>query len=95
MLDVPFCCCLSKGSAADIAKAAMIRVAAVLRGLEGARLLLQIHDELLLEVPASGLHAAAESVREAMESAAALEGVPLTVKMRTGVYVMLNFFGFY
>ena len=61
----------------------MVRVAAVLRRLE-ARLLLQIHDELLLEVPAARLRDAAEAVREAMEGAAALEGVPLTVKMQAG-----------
>ena len=69
---------------------AMIRAVEAFRGLETrlgrplGRLLLQIHDELLLEVPAASLREAATALQEAMEGAAVLEGIPLAVKMRSG-----------
>jgi DNA polymerase-1 len=70
-----------QGSAADIIKRAMIRVppALVEAGL-GARMLLQVHDELLFEVPDKEVKAAAALVKKVMEGAAlpALElSVPL------------------
>ncbi len=73
-----------QGTAADIMKIAMIRVAARLRG-EGfrSRLLLQVHDELLLEVPRDEIGALVPVVRATMESALALD-VPLTVDVKTG-----------
>ena len=73
-----------QGTAADIMKIAMIRVAARLRG-EGfqARLLLQVHDELLLEVPRDEVDRLVPLVRETMEGALALD-VPLTVDVKTG-----------
>ncbi len=73
-----------QGTAADIMKIAMIRVAARLRG-EGfrARLLLQVHDELLLEVPRDEVDRLVPAVRETMEGALALD-VPLTVDVKTG-----------
>ena len=59
-----------QGSAADIIKRAMIRVPAALAGagLEG-RMLLQVHDELLFEVPEAEVEATVALVREVMESA--------------------------
>ncbi len=68
-----------QGSAADIIKRAMIRVPDALKaaGLEG-RMLLQVHDELLFEVPESEAEATAECVRKVMEGAASLS-VPLIV----------------
>ena len=51
-------------------------------GME-TRMILQVHDELLFEVPAHELARAQEMVRAAMESAMALE-VPLRVDMGTG-----------
>ena len=73
-----------QGTAADIMKIAMIRVAARLRA-EGfrARLLLQVHDELLLEVPRDEVGRLVPAVRETMEGALALD-VPLTVDVKIG-----------
>ena len=73
-----------QGTAADIMKIAMIRVAARLRA-EGfrARLLLQVHDELLLEVPRDEVDRLVPAVRETMEGALALD-VPLTVDVKIG-----------
>jgi DNA polymerase-1 len=73
-----------QGTAADIMKIAMIRVAGRLRA-EGfrARLLLQVHDELLLEVPRDEVDRLVPAVRETMEGALALD-VPLTVDVKIG-----------
>jgi DNA polymerase-1 len=57
-----------QGTAADLMKMAMRRVAGVLdEGGFQARLLLQVHDELLLEVPRSEIDTVKDRVREAME----------------------------
>jgi DNA polymerase-1 len=74
-----------QGTAADLMKLAMIRLHAQLteRGLP-ARLLLQVHDELVLEVAANAVPKAASLAREIMEGAAALR-VPLKVDIGTGV----------
>jgi len=68
-----------QGSAADIIKRAMIVMDAALaaEGLK-ARMLLQVHDELIFEVPLEEAEATAAAVRRVMESAAHLD-VPLTV----------------
>jgi DNA polymerase-1 len=68
-----------QGTAADILKKAMIDLHGdlPLRGLH-ARMILTVHDELLFEVPRDEAAAAAEIVRERMESAVTLS-VPLTV----------------
>ena len=73
-----------QGSAADLIKEAMIIVETDLmkQGLSG-RLLLQIHDELLLEAPQEELHATVKSVRSAMEGVAVLK-VPLLVDILIG-----------
>jgi len=73
-----------QGSAADLIKKAMIDLHRELRrrGL-GARLILQIHDELLLEVPEKEAEEARELVRQVMEGALALD-VPLVVDARLG-----------
>jgi len=52
------------------------------RGL-AAQVILQVHDELLLDVPAGELEAVRELVRRCMESAMDLD-VPLKVDMGTG-----------
>lgn len=69
-----------QGSAADLIKLAMIRVHAQLPA--PARLLLQVHDELVLEAPAALAEEVARMVRHEMESAARLS-VPLRVE--TGI----------
>jgi DNA polymerase-1 len=73
-----------QGTAADILKIAMIRLERRLaeRGLR-ARMVLQVHDELVLEVPREELSEVAPLVREVMEGAYAL-GVPLKVDMEVG-----------
>ncbi len=77
-----------QGTAADIIKRAMIRVPPALddAGLK-ARMLLQVHDELLFEVPEAELAATGEVVKAVMERACApaLElSVPLTVDLGIG-----------
>ncbi|MFW5833633.1 MAG: DNA polymerase I, partial [Pseudomonadota bacterium] len=73
-----------QGSAADIMKRAMIRVARRLRTERtGARMLLQVHDELVFEAPAGEVARLADLLREEMEGAAALS-VPLVVEVGHG-----------
>jgi DNA polymerase-1 len=61
-----------QGTAADIIKRAMVRVPpALTRAKLSARMLLQVHDELLFEVPEAELEATTALVREVMEGAAA------------------------
>jgi DNA polymerase-1 len=73
-----------QGTAADLMKLAML---AVDRALSGAglrsRILLQVHDELLIEVPAEELESAAGLVRTAMEGVGGL-CVPLVVEQGSG-----------
>ena len=73
-----------QGSAADIIKVAMVRAHAALRdaGLR-ARLVLQIHDELLVEVPEGEGAAATRLVRQAMVDAYLLDP-PLVVDTGAG-----------
>jgi DNA polymerase-1 len=73
-----------QGSNADIIKVAMVRIHDRLREEgRGARLVLQVHDELLLEVPDAELSAVKELVREEMCGAFDLEP-PLAVDIGTG-----------
>jgi DNA polymerase-1 len=73
-----------QGTAADIMKIAMIRIPPALTkaGLHG-RMLLQVHDELVLECPRSELSAVETTVREIMENAYPM-GIPLTTEARWG-----------
>ncbi|MFP5450812.1 MAG: DNA polymerase, partial [Thermoleophilia bacterium] len=73
-----------QGTAADIIKAAMVRAHAALReaGLD-ARLILQIHDELLIEAPEAEAAKVTALVREAMVGAYRLDP-PLVVETGTG-----------
>jgi DNA polymerase-1 len=73
-----------QGSAADLIKVAMIHLHSALREERLAtRLLLQVHDELVLEVPERESAAAMELVKRHMESAARLR-VPLVVSVGVG-----------
>jgi DNA polymerase-1 len=73
-----------QGSAADIIKRAMVRAHDALRRAGGgARLVLQIHDELLLEAPVDQVATASRLVSEAMVGAYDLEP-PLTVDVGVG-----------
>jgi DNA polymerase-1 len=73
-----------QGSAADLIKMAMINIQRALtsRGLD-SRMLLQVHDELVFEVPAGELDVVREIVRHEMEHAAELS-VPLVVDLGIG-----------
>ena len=73
-----------QGTAADLLKKAMLAVDRRLRAEHaGARLLLSVHDELVLEVPADALEPIAALVRQEMEGAERL-AVPLVVDVGTG-----------
>lgn len=73
-----------QGSAADLIKLAMLRVAGVLEEEHPqARLLLQVHDELLLEVPEAEAEAVAAMVKKEMEGIYQLD-VPLVAEAHVG-----------
>ncbi len=73
-----------QGTAADIIKIAMAHVHDALRsGGFRARMILQVHDELVLEVPEEEVDAVSALVREKMEGAASLS-VPLTAEVGVG-----------
>ncbi len=78
-LNAPF-----QGTAADIIKIAMIRLDAALpRAGLATRLVLQVHDELVLEAPTQEVEEARRLVREVMEGAAQLK-VRLAVDVGSG-----------
>lgn len=73
-----------QGTAADIMKMAMIRVDKELKNRKmKSRLVLQVHDELLIEAWKEELPQVEELLRECMEQAAELD-VPLIIDMHTG-----------
>ncbi len=73
-----------QGSAADLIKLAMVRIHRALRdGALQSRMLLQVHDELIFEVPEAEVETMAPLVRTSMEQAANLR-VPLVVDVGTG-----------
>lgn len=73
-----------QGTAADIMKIAMLRVpAAIARANLSARVLLQVHDELVLECPRAELHPTARIVMDEMRHAYQLV-VPLLTEARYG-----------
>ena len=73
-----------QGTAADIIKLAMVRVDEALRreGLQ-SRLILQVHDELLLECPPEEVETAARILQQAMEGVISLR-VPLSAEVHQG-----------
>jgi len=73
-----------QGTAADIMKIAMIRLHGRLRAAASpARLLLSVHDEVVLEVPRGLVPELAPLVRETLETALPLD-VPLDVDVKVG-----------
>ncbi len=74
-----------QGTAADIMKIAMLHIPPALEkaGLR-ARMLLQVHDELVLEVPKDELDRTAKLVQEVMASAYSLD-IPLSTEARSGL----------
>ena len=73
-----------QGSAADIIKVAMVRIQRALQE-EGhrSRMILQVHDELVFDVPKDEVDAMTRLVKEHMEQAVEL-AVPLEVEVQTG-----------
>lgn len=73
-----------QGSAADLIKVAMIRIHSALASRKlSSRMLLQVHDELVFEVPGPELEELAQLVKHEMEHAATLS-VPLVVDLGVG-----------
>ena len=71
-----------QGTAADLIKVAMIRIDQALRGMQ-TRLLLQVHDELVLESPPDEVEEVKSLVKKEMESAYELR-VPMLVEVGQG-----------
>ena len=72
-----------QGTAADIIKLAMLSMAAWLQDRDDARMLMQVHDELVFEVRADAVDEVRAAVIERMSGAATL-AVPLLVDVGTG-----------
>lgn len=74
-----------QGSSADIIKIAMLRVADRLKAEKlKAKMVLQVHDELVLDAPEEEKERASSVLREEMENAVSLN-VPLVAEVSTGV----------
>ncbi len=71
-----------QGSAADMIKIAMINIHNKLEGMK-SRMILQVHDELVLEVPKEELSKVAEIVKREMEGAISLD-VPVVCDIKVG-----------
>ena len=71
-----------QGSSADIIKVAMVKLAEVLQNYR-ARLLLQVHDELVLEVPREEWPSLESKIKTTMEEAVSLT-IPLLVEIKAG-----------
>ena len=73
-----------QGTAADIMKIAMLRIPGALKqaGLQG-KMLLQVHDEIVIECPQSELQKTARLVQQTMETAYPLS-IPLSTEARSG-----------
>jgi DNA polymerase I len=74
-----------QGSASDIVKIAMLHVDKALKASKlNAKMIMQIHDELLLEVAKDDVAKVSELLRNAMENAVKLD-VPLIAEVGVGV----------
>lgn len=73
-----------QGTAADVIKKAMIDLRAELKKIDSkAKLILQVHDELMIEAPSGEAKKIAKLLKETMEKALTLD-VPLTVEVEIG-----------
>jgi DNA polymerase-1 len=73
-----------QGTASDIVKIAMLHVEEELKRISSkARLLMQVHDELLLEVPEAEVEGVSKLLKHEMESAVSLD-VPLVADVGVG-----------
>lgn len=71
-----------QGTAAEIMKIAMLKVYEALKGYK-AKILIQIHDELIVQVPTSEIDKVKDIIKNSMEDAVKLD-VPLKVSMDEG-----------
>ena len=71
-----------QGSSADIIKIAMVKIQEILDNYQ-ANLLLQVHDELVFEIPHQEWEELEDKIKETMENAVTLT-VPLVVEINTG-----------
>ena len=69
-----------QGAAADVMRRAMLRMPGAISGIEGARMLLQVHDELVFEVPEGSADRLMETAKSTMEGAA-LPAVNMSVPL--------------
>ncbi len=69
-----------QGTAADIIRRAMIRMSDAIKAVDGAKMLLQVHDELIFEVPENSADDLISIVKPVMENASA-PAVSLTVPL--------------
>jgi DNA polymerase-1 len=75
---------ISKNTASDIVKMSMLRVTEALRREKlKAKMILQVHDELVFEVPKKEVEKTGEVVKAAMENAAKIDA-PLIVEIGIG-----------
>ena len=72
-----------QGSAADLIKLAMLRLHQPLKERFGARMLVQVHDELLVDCPPDQSESVAEYMKDVMENVTELD-VPLEAQTGTG-----------
>ena len=72
-----------QGSAADIIKIAMVKVYNALKKLKKSKLILQVHDELIIEAHESEAEEAKRILTQCMESAVSL-AVPMVAEANTG-----------
>ncbi|MGK7957111.1 MAG: DNA polymerase I [Crocosphaera sp.] len=71
-----------QGSSADIIKIAMVKIQEILNNYQ-ANLLLQVHDELVFEIPTQEWEELEDKIKETMENAVTLT-VPLVVEIKAG-----------
>ena len=75
-----------QGSAADLIKVAMIKVHQRLQNeLSRCKMILQVHDELIFEVPDQELEQAKQLVKTEMEATGAALGLSVPLKVDLGV----------
>ena len=78
-----------QGGASDVMRRAMIKMPDAIAGIEGARMLLQVHDELVFEVPEGKAADLIATARSTMESAA-MPAVNLSVPLVVDAHAALN-----
>ncbi len=78
-----------QGAAADVMRRAMVRMPGAIENIEGARMLLQVHDELVFEVPEDKAKGLIQTARTVMEGAA-MPAVNLSVPLVVDAHAATN-----